>query len=229
MSRVPREAQSALRKVSHDVRASLGVLFPAMDELEYEAGARGALDGRMLDLVGMMRRTCRRLELLAETVELAAAGVEQEPAHAPVPLRVDLCALVREAVPARMAAERSDAVIPELVLPEQAHAVVVAPWVRHIVGEALAFAARRARRDLRVTLEPAADAWELVVSSDAPAPSTTIGPPLVHPLGLALELARHTGGHIELEPGETVVVRVRLPGDTTVPVANSVAGRSGQA
>lgn len=206
MSQAPNELDNALRAITHDVRASLGVLLPGLGELEHEARARGVLEGRIHDLVAMMRRSCRRLEILAEAAELSR---EQAPMLPPV--RTDVVSLIRGAVAARVAMERGAGPDVELLAPPQLRVAVVAPWCRYIVGEAMAFALKRAQARCAVELQEGPEGWQVRVSSDAPARPQPIGAPFTHPLGLALELSRRLGGDVQILPGETVAVRVRFP------------------
>lgn len=207
MSRPPSELEAALRAVTHDVRASLGVLLSALDELEHETAGRAVLDGRVRDLLGMMRRSARRLEILADATEI----VRQDGEAAPPPARVDLCQLLQDAVATRVVVERADPLPADMSLPPSAFAHVVVPWCRYILGEVVAFAARRARQRFAVTLVPDEGSWLLSVRSDAPARPGAIGPPFTHPLGLAASLARTFGGELEVVSGDTVHVDFRVP------------------
>jgi signal transduction histidine kinase len=210
MSRPASELEAALRAVTHDVRASLGVILSALDEVEHETSGRAVLDGRVRDLLGMMRRSARRLEILADATEI----VRQDGDAAPLPARIDLAQLAQDALASRMPVERAEPIAADMSLPPTAFAAVVVPWCRYIFGEAIAFAARRARQRLAIALASAADdeaVWILSVSSDAPARPGAIGAPFTHPLGLAASLARNLRGDVEVVEGETVHVRVRIP------------------
>lgn len=209
MSRPPSELEAALRAVTHDVRAALGVLMSAFDELEHETAGRAVLDGRVKELLGMMRRSARRLEILADATEIVRQDGKSAPA--PAPVRIDLCQLAQDAVATRIPVERADALPTDVSLPPTAFATVVVPWCRYVFGEAVAFAARRARQRFSIALEGDGPVWRISVRSDAPARPGPIGPPFTHPLGLAASLARSLGGDVEVVPGDTVHVDVRIP------------------
>lgn len=207
MSQPPSDLEAALRTVTHDVRSALGVLFSAVDELSHEAAERGVLAGRVSDLLAMMRRSARRLEILADATELA----RQHGGASPPSVRIDLGQLARDAAAARIAVERAEPLLLEVEAPSSAHARVVVPWCRYVCGEAVGFVARRARQRLTLSIVEAGDAWVLSVTSDAPSRPGPIGPPFLHPLGLAASLAHDFGGTVEIVAAETAHVVIRVP------------------
>lgn len=206
----PLDLHAILRAVTHDVRAALGVMVPVIDDLGSVPATDDAEAAHVRDNIGMLRRSCFRLERLAVAAELAMSADQTSSAKPPLS-SVDFARVVRDVVLSQTAAIHADPPIAHLDLPARASMVVVVPWMRYVLVEAVAFVLKRRPHVMAIQLREELGTWALDIATDAPPWIAPIGTPFRHPLGLALYLSKRMGGALELQPADHLRLHLRMP------------------
>ena len=203
----PPSLGSVAAGIAHDVRGPIGVIVAVLHEIEQSAGA--AVGADLERLLEMARRSTRKLERTAATLD-AVAQLEQ-----PQLSTVDLCHMLHAAVDRMRSLERRSEL--KLTLPSATGTtrVQVAPALfPHALEELVGWALRRNPAELRLEIQRPDESANVVVvvTVVGVAVLPASARPFQDPLGLARQLLEAQGAGLSIEAVEgNVVMAVSVP------------------